>query len=213
MRLWELEGGDGEGVGHWFQGGEDEPDEVEIVDQFNVEDFDDNSDAEDDAPVRVAAAGIAVPAGAHVGVEPIVHGAPAALPNGVPAPRPVAPQIEREAPLVLRIGALPAPAVRQQEHAPALNRADRVLPRRQAAPRAALRGNALRRGRGGARIAPQAPPAPRARRGAIAQGMHGPLPRQPEVMNAEDQAWVQRFVAAALNDEEDMIDDHDHNGR
>lgn len=181
MRLWELENGDGDDVGIGFAGGiQRAPEEVVAVVEVDAEV---NREIADQIQLDV----------------PEVED-----PNDEPVPVPPAQQLQREGPLVLRINQLPpqpAPPVPDAPHFVPRNRPqprggvgfqfgqNRVIdPRpagiRQAAPMAARR----LRGQQGAR------------RGAAAEeGMA-------RAREAEHQAWVERFVQMALNDEEDQID-------
>jgi E3 ubiquitin-protein ligase RNF14 len=194
MRLWELEGGDGDDVGIGFAGGvqarvPEEPEEPEgvevdgdILDRIR-ENFQD---------------------GDHLLVPLDVHDVddPDDRDNPVPAPAPQ--QLQREGPLVLRINQLPpqpAPPVPDAPQAAGRVRRqggvrgfqfgqNRVIDPRPAGIRqAALMGGRRLRG-----------PAGRGEgRGAAAEeGMA-------QAREAAHQAWVERFVQMALNDEEDQM--------
>lgn len=179
QRLWELEEGDGEGAGEpWFRGGEDPP-------EANAENGWEEEELEgmilNDGADRLAQARIAAPMNGGVAVDQPQEAAAAERPA-----------FEREAPLVLRIGAVPRPAPVHVPQ-PAV-----------AAPGGGGRG----RGRGGRQLDYNARrDAAIARRVAERQAANQ---RRNGGLDDVDQRWIQRFVVAALNDEEDLIDDHDH---
>ncbi|KAM3073456.1 hypothetical protein ACMFMG_004646 [Clarireedia jacksonii] len=174
MRLWELEGGDGDDVGIGYVGGHQRARPVEEIPEEELVVF------EVEEP------------------EPEVE-EPAAEEPGDRR------ELEREGPLVLRINqargaAQAAPAVPDAPQAP---RNNRVAPR----------GNRQNRGNGNANNRAPRVGAPAARPRAVNPQQiprqvapAGDLIRDPEEQNAANQAWVQRFVQMALNDEEDQIE-------
>lgn len=191
MRLWELEGGDGDDVGHGYAGGvQVAPEAVEIL--------------EEEEPGEL-------PEGLVDNLIPQGHPFPRDMineqmqirglnPEGI---RPPAQELQREGPLVLRINQVvppPAPAApavpdpppargnRQRRGGPN----QRIIDPRPAGIRAAapLGGRRLRAGQQAGRGAGRAE--------AAAQGQ--------EAQDAAHQAWVQMFVQMALNDEEDQLD-------
>ena len=195
MRLWELEGGDGDDVGIGYAGGnrQPEPEEIEIEAEGLVEDgpaVPNRVNVPDAAPPAAGEEPALAQAAAEVLPAPVVTDAPAAPP---------AQELQREGPLVLRINAPPP------------------IPRAAPAPEPA----ALRRGqrRGNANNRRANPPLAQARqpgpRGGAVRMLHGQQPvgrgqvrdeaafQQREV---EHQEWVQRFVRMALNDEEDQVE-------
>jgi E3 ubiquitin-protein ligase RNF14 len=204
MRLWELEGGDGDDVGIGFAGGVQAREEVvrpgEPVEEMNAPDENGN-----------------------VGPEE-----PAAPPPVVPLARPFA----REGPLVLRIGQLPPrPAPPQPAPQPPAAQRNRRQPRQvgrrrePAAQRPALRVD------DGMQPAPAPAPAQPARR-ANQHVLRLPAPRHgagagavgaanragqadADPQEAAHRAWILNFVQMALNDEEDLVewdsdDEEDH---
>jgi E3 ubiquitin-protein ligase RNF14 len=213
MRLWELEGGDGNDVGMAYQGPALRDDgfepgqygqHLEIL-QPQVEVDSDSESEEADAE----------------------EGAAAVVPQQPPQGAVQAPQqavgrfaVAREGPLVLRIeGDLPPARGRAQE---AHGQAQPVPPVRGGLRAAANNGQRRGRGRGGLRG-----------RGVAAPGvnrqndrMHGqnqrPLRRGREneqivedhdplrhALNQADEDWVRQFVQFALNDQEHLLDEWD----
>ena len=205
MRLWELEGGDGDDVGIGYAGGardaaapepedvvhaaadevEFGPEAVEVLEPF------DNQAREE---FRLEMEGLL--ADGNVG-----RGGWVALNDPVPAPpAPAQPEAQREGPLILRINQAPrqpapavAPAVPDPPRAGRRNR--RGPPQRQAAHQNAN---------------PRPPPGgPAGRR--VVRPQHRQQDRAdprvgPVQQEAAHQAWVQMFVQMALNDEEDQLD-------
>lgn len=225
MRLWELEGGDGDDVGHDFEGGNAMHDANIAPGQYG--------EHLEIVPLRRVAA-------APEGQQPVGNqeARQARLPNGAPqgpaAPeQPAQPQqpppgrrvaVAREGPLVLRIeGHVPPPRVRGDEPIPgaagaAHPRAPPVAnPRANAGDRGGRGGN--RRGRGGAGANQQNDRNPA--RGPIRANNNVARARQaqppaapvrmnhnqnPNDLNPQQEAWVRQFVQLALNDEENLID-------
>jgi E3 ubiquitin-protein ligase RNF14 len=203
MRLWELEGGDGDDVGIGYGGGNhppdpEEPDLIEAAPDDGDEEMGREGPAIPEAVGRaynVPAAGIAAaeePPVPHDALEPQQPAAPA--PEQPPAPP--AQELQREGPLVLRINAQPVPA---------------PAPRAAPEPQPAQRQRGQRRGNPNRRVNP--PPA-QARLPGQAGGRARLLRGQQAVGRdqARDEAalahqeWVQRFVQMALNDEEDQVE-------
>ena len=195
MRLWELEGGDGDDVGIGYAGGnrQPEPEEIEIEAEGLVEDGPAIPNAANVPDAAPPAAG-EEPAPAQVAAEVL----PAPVATDAPA-APPAQELQREGPLVLRINAPPP------------------IPRAAPAPEPAAPQRGQRRGNANNRRAN--PPPAQARqpgpRGGAVRVLHGQQPvgrgqardeaafQQREV---EHQEWVQRFVRMALNDEEDQVE-------
>lgn len=197
MRLWELEGGDGDDVDRNAV----MPDEdvapdfvVPILGQGpvgNDRDFDDD-DPNDDDDLRGVVLGF--------GFQPAVDDRAPANNNALNNPN--RPAVEREAPLVLRLAAPPpppppAPAV--EVYRPGrggrgggggLNRGGRGGGRG--------RGNVHNVGYNARRDAAVARRV-RDQAGGVGVRHHG------DELNEADQAWVQQFVLAALRDEEDEL--------
>jgi len=179
MRLWELEEGDGNDVGIGYAGGGHNDHLVEIPD---VEIVDDGANGliGNDEPIEVQ-------------LPP--------QPAAEPPPQGPREQFQREAPLVLRINQLPPqplpppPAVviepirRHNHHR--RQRPNNVVAREP--------GNNVRREPGG-RAARQRQNDPVRRQGHVEQ-VQNPVDQE-----AAQQAWVQMFVRAALNDEEDQVE-------
>lgn len=192
MRLWELEGGDGDDVGIGFAGGAHEMAPEEIVEVIE----DDNGE-----PLNLALAenNPEVPANRIINGQNNIANI---RDDAIPAP--AAQQHQREGPLVLRINQIPqhpAPAV---QAAPLPARGNRPQPRGAQAPAFQFGQNRVidPRPAGIRQAAPLA--GRRAQRGverAIAAEEAGAQARE-----AAHQAWVQRFVQMALNDEEDQLD-------
>ncbi|CZR39542.1 uncharacterized protein FPRO_04439 [Fusarium proliferatum ET1] len=202
MRLWELEGGDGDDVGLGFVGGRgpvaDAPaalDDIELMPLPEVIESDD-SDGEDEANVQ----GNNRPLGGQgQGIE-----------------------IAREGPLVIRLvdnqardgrRAIPpaAPDAPQQLAGRGHNGPPRGPAGRGRGARGAGRvGGAVARGRGGGgargggavanrqRVNQRQPQLPQQAQGQDENNQDGLDPAQ--------EAWVRRFVQMALNDEEDLVD-------
>lgn len=196
MRLWELEGGDGDDVGIGYGGAgdhgalrEEAPAEEELGDEAIVGDQP-NDDNQQNAVEPVVAP-----------EQPQPEVAAVAVAGAQAARRP----LEREGPLVLRLD-VPAQAVARAPPVPdppapaGRNRAPRGQRQAQNANNAngrrggAAAGAPARAGRGGGRA--------RNNRNAPAQ----PAPVDQAAQEAVQQAWVQRFVQMALNDEEDLIE-------
>ncbi|KAF2971169.1 hypothetical protein GQX73_g2364 [Xylaria multiplex] len=209
MRLWELEGGDGDDVGIDYEGG----------------------DAMRNANVAAGQYGehleIVQPRAAQQGQgEPRNEAPPAPVPHREPeAPQPAQPQqprpervaVAREGPLVLRIEG-GAPAVRDQREGGA-HEAGAANPR--APPIANQRGNGGRRGghrgnrqaRGGAEINQhnnrnRGQGAARANNNdaRVRQAQVGRNGPQNPDLNPQQEAWIRQFVQLALNDEEDLVE-------
>ena len=196
MRLWELEGGDGDDVGYAGGYHQLEPDEIEVDEREPGEDdpaIPEAIDMPEDALAAAAAGDGGEPAPAQVAPE--VQLVPPA--TEVPAVPP-AQELQREGPLVLRINA-PPPAPRP------------------AAPEPAARQHGQRRGNANNRRAnpPPAPahlPGPRGRAARLLRDQQ-PVGRGQarheaafQLREADHQEWVRRFVRMALNDEEDQVD-------
>ncbi|KAH8821408.1 hypothetical protein F5884DRAFT_85627 [Xylogone sp. PMI_703] len=197
MRLWELEGGDGDDVGIGYGGAGDrghvreEPQqEIDLGDDMIVGDRLAEGDLHDDAAIN-----------------DIQEQRPDAVNNAQAGP----PQpLQREGPLVLRLN-VPAQAagLNGVPHVP-----DPPVPAgRNRAPRGqrqAHNANNVGGRRGGAAPVVQAAPA-RAARGAAGRQQRNAAARpvgaaDQAAQDAMHQAWVQRFVELALNDEEDLIE-------
>ncbi|CZR60302.1 related to HFB30 [Phialocephala subalpina] len=175
MRLWEREGGDGDDVGIGYDGGV-RP--VEIP-----------PDPEEQQEEMAAAAAIEVLPDVPEIVEPDETDDP-------PVPRP---ELEREAPLVLRINQVAPRAPAAPDPPPAANVRRGAQHRQQ--PHNG-RGNAVAgRGRGQWMPRRREPNARQQARDAHARG----AAEQEEA----NQRWVQMFVQMALNDEEDQLDSDD----
>ncbi|PQE09456.1 RWD domain-containing protein [Rutstroemia sp. NJR-2017a BVV2] len=182
MRLWELEGGDGDDVGIGYVGGNQRARPVEEIPEEELVVF------EVEEP------------------EPEVQEAPVAEEPGDRR------ELEREGPLVLRINQArvapqAAPAVPDAPPAP---RNNRVAPRgnRQNRGNANANANANNRApRAGAHAArPRAVDPQQVPRQVAPVAPAEELVQDPEGQNAANQAWVQRFVQMALNDEEDQME-------
>ncbi|KAJ0388118.1 hypothetical protein COL922a_000749 [Colletotrichum nupharicola] len=196
MRLWELEGGDGDDVDVGFAGGRQQqqaavPQPVEVIDIVPEIEEPDDTESEDEAD------------------------------NAVQEPRPPAGGVAREGPLVLRIGADPAPrggrggaaaGIGQGPIPPAAPIAPAPPARRgRDQPRGGRgRGNrGAMDGRGGRRQNQQrnqnqnqAQRVPVAGGGNGAAGVIGDGELDPQ-----HEAWIRHFVQMALMDEEDSDDD------
>ncbi|KAK1989994.1 RWD-domain-containing protein [Colletotrichum falcatum] len=189
MRLWELEGGDGDNVGLGYAGGDEEgPGLVEIVDLVpEIEEPDDSdSDTEaDDAP------------------QP---------------PPPPAGGVAREGPLVLRIGGEPAPRGGRGGRAAGAAHGP-VPPAAPPAPANPARrgGPPVRGGRGGRGNRGADAQGGRRRNQQMNQGLRVPVVgRNGEVgigvvdadeLDEVQEAWIRRFVQMALVDEEEDSDE------
>jgi len=203
MRLWELEGGDGDDVGQGYAG------------DIRGDDGDDEEEEEDEEE-RPRPGGIRGPQGAMV-ERVLLQGLPLAnldlaghealLAQGAPPVQEAAPveEIQREGPLVLRINQAappPAPAAPAVPNPPQPARGNR---RRRGAPNQRVidpRPAGIRQAAplGGRRVRPGQQPGDRgAGRAEVAA-------QRQEAQDAAHQAWVQMFVQMALNDEEDQLD-------
>ncbi|KAG0648208.1 RING-type E3 ubiquitin transferase itt1 [Hyphodiscus hymeniophilus] len=217
MRLWELEAGDGDDVGIGFGGGVAEQPEAEEIEIPEEEELN-LGDLADEVIRRLQNAGpgqreeLEDAFALALGGGPEAREAFAAVPHGEPI-APAQQELQREGPLVLRINAAPpppppaAPAVpdapqpgRRNGHPRRGNLNHRIDPRlagiRAAAPMGGVRR--AQPARAGRRQEARAD----ARVGAAPQA-HG------QEQEAAHQAWVQRFVELALNDQEDQLDSDD----
>ncbi|KAI6782925.1 uncharacterized protein J7T54_002084 [Emericellopsis cladophorae] len=181
MRLWELEGGDGDDVGLGFLGGNRLPQEAANNDEAVVE--------EAPQPIRMPD----IDRGDQPARPQLLHE------NG----RPVA--VAREAPLVLRLGIDPNNPPRPPPppvHQAAVPQAPVVAGRGRGRGAAQGRGGRGRGGRGGGaeRGRGRARPQPAMR--VLNNGNHGMMH---DGLDAAQQAWIRQFVEMALLDEEDMI--------
>ncbi|KAF4824378.1 E3 ubiquitin-protein ligase itt1 [Colletotrichum siamense] len=196
MRLWELEGGDGDDVDVGFAGGRQQqhaavPQPVEVIDIVPEIEEPDDTESEDEVD------------------------------NAVQEPRPPAGGVAREGPLVLRIGADPAPrggrggaaaGIGQGPIPPAAPIAPAPPARRGGHQPRGGRGRGNRGamdGRGGRRQNQQrnqnqnqAQRVPVAGGGNGAAGVIGDGELDPQ-----HEAWIRHFVQMALMDEEDSDDD------
>lgn len=202
MRLWELEGGDGDDVDRNAVMPEED---VEPVNEINfVHDREQAVDFDDDDPNDMDdLAGVVL----GFGFQPIVDHAPAAPVNNGDAPRnPNRPAVEREAPLVLRLAAPPPPPP-----PPPAVEVYRGRGRGRGRGPGGDRGGGLNRGgRGGGRgrghvhnVGYNARQQAAIERRLREQPAPGAAHAQNGELNEAEQAWVQQFVAAALVDEED----------
>ncbi|KAF8855736.1 RWD-domain-containing protein [Acephala macrosclerotiorum] len=174
MRLWEHERGDGDDVGLGYAGGV-RP--VEIP-----------PDPEEQEEIAANAALEILP-----DVPEIVE------PDEPDEPRAPRPELEREAPLVLRINQVAPPAPAVPDPPPAANFRQRGPQQRQQPQNA--RGNpAPVRGRG---------QWPRRREPNARQQARDALARGAAEQEEANQRWIQMFVQMALNDEEDQLDSDD----
>ncbi|KAI0442651.1 RWD domain-containing protein [Xylaria telfairii] len=207
MRLWELEGGDGDDVGIGYEGG----------------------DAMRNANVAAGQYGehleiVQRPRQAHQ--APGEPRREAAQPQPQPQPNPVPqdPQppperraiVAREGPLVLRIEGGVPPARNREEDRPreaagANHRAPPVAnPRANIGHRGGRGGN--RRGRGGAGLNQHNDRNRAQAQGAARNGAHVHQAQQAAAgqpnpdLNPQHEAWIRQFVQLALNDEEHLID-------
>lgn len=231
MRLWELEGGDGDDVGIGFAGGRHDEEALRLA------------DLEDDV-ADIAEEGFAIvedprPA-AQVQAQP--------QPQPAPPAGPLQPALVRENPLVLRINELPARPVQpviQEPARPRRHQLQRPVPQQIQGP-FVQRQPGRRHAQAVARLAAerqaeadqrfhrrqqnrhpprqqqqqrqqQQPPRQLARQNPQVPAIAIPADNPDVVQNdgaraAQDddevqaRAWVQRFVHMALNDEEDLID-------
>ncbi|KAH8179590.1 IBR domain, a half RING-finger domain-containing protein [Sarocladium implicatum] len=198
MRLWELEGGDGDDVGLGFVGG--------IIERL------DQAPPQDPQPVDIPA-GVALEERAH---PPNANNGPQAPAGEEGPPPPPPPAVAREAPLVLRImdqRPRPAnpPADHQVRHVGGRGRGQRGRGRGGRG-QVAQRGARGQRGRGGVGRPAQAPP-PALRHPGNRQmadinpgDMVGQMLANDAPLDEEQAAWVRRFVEMALLDAEDEID-------
>ncbi|KAI8233861.1 E3 ubiquitin-protein ligase itt1 [Colletotrichum sp. SAR 10_99] len=195
MRLWELEGGDGDDVDVGFAGGRQQqavvPQPVEVIDIVPEIEEPDDTESEDEAD------------------------------NAVQEPRPPAGGVAREGPLVLRIGADPAPrggrggaaaGIGQGPIPPAAPIAPAPPARRgRDQPRGGRgRGNrGAMDGRGGRRQNQQRNPNQnQAQRVPVAGGGNGAAGVIGDgELDPQHEAWIRHFVQMALMDEEDSDDD------
>lgn len=200
MRLWELEGGDGDDIGIGYEGG----------------------DAMRGANVAAGQYGehleiVQQPRAVHQDREPRRE---IAQPAPVPREAPQVPQppperraaVAREGPLVLRIEGDALPAQIRRERVPREAAAANAQPPN---PRAnAVHGGRRGRGRAGANqhhglerrvnnggLVNQAQPAAAADR----NGQQNPA------LNPQQEAWIRQFVQLALNDEEHLVDEDSDN--
>jgi len=189
MRLWELEGGDGDDIGIGYAGVVQE-----AVAAIEAEEGAGNvgpQPAQPDDMIQVE----------NVPAQPIVAALPDAHvveePNQPEPPPELEPRhqaFQREGPLVLRINQAPPPPAVPQAPAPVQPvRRNGRLHHAAAPPQVGVRGGRRRNGNG------RVPPIPQV---------------DAQAREAINQAWVQMFVQAALNDEEDQLewDSEDENG-
>jgi E3 ubiquitin-protein ligase RNF14 len=216
MRLWELEGGDGDDVGIGFMGGQrGREEEMHVVNgQFEVV---------EDAVVE---------AGAEVeDMVAIAWNLPDNAEPGPNQPLQFAEPVAREGPLVLRINQLPPqppaqPRVVQNLHNANLGR----RPHQQRHPRGGG-GHPEQRPAGGRHVAaaarrrahqippgrrpPAAAPLPEWARQLLEPQEVGEVRPPERELGPHDHEWVENFVRMALNDEEDQVDwdsDDEDNG-
>ncbi|GAP84040.1 putative ring finger protein [Rosellinia necatrix] len=214
MRLWELEGGDGDDVGIGYEGGD-------VMRAANVAAGQYGEHLEIVQRPRAAHQGQEEPRAQEEPRHEVAQ--PAPVPREVPQvppPRERRAVVAREGPLVLRIEG-DAPVARDREEGPreAAIRAPPPANPRANNPRANAgqrggRGN--RRGRGGARLNQQNDrnqPRDVARANNNAAGMRqaqpaaaGPNGQQNPDLNAQQEAWIRHFVQLALNDEEHLVE-------
>ncbi|RFU25871.1 hypothetical protein B7463_g10464, partial [Scytalidium lignicola] len=191
MRLWELEGGDGDDVGIGYGGGDHAPreevnGEIDLGDDMIVGDRPNEGNEQNNAAIAPQAQG----------ADPVV---------GVAQPRAAGQQpLQREGPLVLRLNVPAQGAAAVAAPDPRAPAGRNRVPRGHRQPHNA--NNAAGR-RGGAAVGAPA----RAVRGAVARQQQRNAAARPvdvdrAAQDAIHQAWVQRFVQLALNDEEDLID-------
>lgn len=203
QRLWELEAGDGDDVGHNFAGGlhlDDNLDDEQPEFLAAVREPDD----EEELLVGVGENGAQVPE-----VEELEPEFPA------PAEREIEQEplleVERQAPLVLRLNQ-PHPAPQAAQAVPAVPDAPRRGPaNRQNRQNQQNRGRANRPPHGRPDDPNrQDPIRPGAGRGRVRGMANADMDDQMVGANHE---WVQRFVQMALNDEEDLVewDDEEEN--
>lgn len=178
MRLWELEGGDGDDVGIGFGGGARG---IEIPDEEEEEDGDEMPDLH---------ALAAVIAELRLAPDNVLD-----IPEIVEPPDVPRQEMQREGPLVLRINQMPAPPVL----APAAPDPPLVIGNRR-------RGGAQRQVQrnGPAPVAARRPARGNAQRPG---GRGGAAIDDANVREAADRAWIQMFVQMAQNDEEDLLED------
>lgn len=217
MRLWVLEAGDGDDVGFGFGGGVREQPEVEEIEIPEEEDAPNMEALADEVIRQLQNAGperrveLEEAFAQALGGGPEAREAFARIPPGLGLHAPQAPQqeLQREGPLVLRINQVappPAPVVpavpgalqpaRRNGHPRRGNPNHRVVDPRPARVQAAAPMGGARRlqpVRAGERRQ-------NARAEALAQG------HEAAQQDAAHQAWVQRFVEMALNDEEDQLE-------
>ncbi|KAF4876005.1 E3 ubiquitin-protein ligase itt1 [Colletotrichum siamense] len=196
MRLWELEGGDGDDVDVGFAGGRQQqhaavPQPVEVIDIVPEIEEPDDTESEDEVD------------------------------NAVQEPRPPAGGVAREGPLVLRIGADPAPrggrggaaaGIGQGPIPPAAPIAPAPPARRGGHQPRGGRGRGNRGamdGRGGRRQNQQRNPNQnQAQRVPVAGGGNGAAGVIGDgELDPQHEAWIRHFVQMALMDEEDSDDD------
>ena len=210
MRLWELEAGDGDDVGIGFGGGVRGAPEVEEIEIPEEEEEPVLADLADEVIRVLQNAGLERRVELEDAFAQALGGGPEAreafarIPHGQPGPQVPQPELQREGPLVLRINHIippPAPVVpavpddpqpaRRNGHQRLGNPHHRVVDPRPAGIQAAAP-------MGGARRLQAARRRQDARAEAVAV--------QGQEQDAAHQAWVQRFVEMALNDEEDQLD-------
>jgi E3 ubiquitin-protein ligase RNF14 len=182
MRLWELEGGDGDDVGIGYAGGVRER-EVEIPPEIEEP-------------------------GEEVAVDQVQDQVLHDIPEIVEPPEEPEQELQREGPLVLRINQLPpapAPGPAVPDPPPAVGNVHRLRGARhhRGHPRLPPGGN-------GARRAPLVNPRRGQRNDErrIALDEEG----NPIAQEAVDRAWIQMFVQMAMNDEEDLLEDDEEDG-
>ncbi|KAI1171245.1 RWD-domain-containing protein [Nemania sp. FL0916] len=206
MRLWELEGGDGNDVGIDYEGGDamrnanlaagQYGDHLELVQQPRAE-----------QPRAVQQDREPRPGREEVQEAPAPQEPPQEAPQEPLPQRRIA--IAREGPLVLRIEG-GVPPVQNREEPP--RRAAAANPPA-ANPRANAGRGGGRRGRAGAganarQARVPARGAARPDNGArIRHPQPAALPHGPPDLNPHHQAWVRHFVQLALNDEEHLVDE------
>jgi len=216
MRLWELEAGDGDDVGIGFGGGARGPPEVEALEMPEEVDIPELEDLAGEVMRRLQNAGPELREEMEDAFAAALGGGPEAreaLARVPPAQRePQAPQqeLQREGPLVLRINQVAPPRAA-------------VVPAVPDAPQPARRNGQARRGNPNHRIVGPRPAGVRAAApmGGARRLQPGPPVRagrrqdaranaaaqeHDQAQEAAHQAWVQRFVQMALNDEEDQLD-------
>ncbi|KAI2633910.1 RWD-domain-containing protein [Xylaria nigripes] len=203
MRLWELEGGDGDDVGIEYEGGDAMRNANVVAGEYG-EDLDRRPRIREEPRQEALQQ---VPVLQEVPQAPMALQQPE-LPQQPPPERRAA--VAREGPLVLRIeGDLPAAPHRREDD---VRQAGFANQRANAGNRGGHRGNR----RGGGAGANQRNNHNRAHgpgrannnraRGGRGRPAAVPDPEENADINPEQAAWIRHFVALALNDEEDLVD-------